>query len=594
MTSKETELLALLPIATSCIYAGLAAARLARAGARRERVACALLVLLCIRAVLAWPNCASPERFPVSFVWMLLPVMSILLAEARRRGATRSAGYALQAATGGLVTVCCGYALRSLLSARSGMGGIDFFAYLCFARDWLHGATGTGADARFLYFPGVYVFWRAALSLGHESLASLQWWCTLLVAMGGVLCATVVFRAARSWGWAAVAGSVEVIVALNFEATQGMTEPLAALPALAGVAAWGGAPLRARPGLLRAAALGAGLGTSIYCKQQAALLSLGFAGLLAANLGFKEPAGNLRFDTGPKEPSARDEWRVLVAVPAFAIAVLAMLFGLEGGWSALRAGLSFIGAYQANGSLVANLWNPQPMRPLLFSSAAAALVLVSTRTRDRSWRAACFLLASGAGGLLQFSVRGYPHYALLPIPMLLAGIALSGHLGYRFIKSRTNDWFLWRGAPFMLLAWLIASFATHSDLPLLSLGLGKTAALREWPYGFPAADALSTLKVPPGTGALVLPPEHAAVHFLLGTRASGWREAYFWANPAPREALEAVRDPAVRLVVQRLPLLEYLDVPVCPAAQCAEAAKALPSLGYVEVLRTEDASVWRR
>ena len=53
---------------------------------------------------------------------------------------------------------------RYLAAALPYIEGVDFFFYLCVARDFLHGAGGDSL-AKYGYFPGGYRYWEAVMAL---------------------------------------------------------------------------------------------------------------------------------------------------------------------------------------------------------------------------------------------------------------------------------------------------------------------------------------------------------------------------------------------------------------------------------------------
>ena len=65
-------------------------------------------------------------------------------------------------------------AIHYAVAARDTVEGVDFYYYVCFARDLASGANDVPV-ARYMYFPGVYLFWRSVLRVAGESLSALQW-----------------------------------------------------------------------------------------------------------------------------------------------------------------------------------------------------------------------------------------------------------------------------------------------------------------------------------------------------------------------------------------------------------------------------------
>ena len=545
-----------------------AAAVAARLALRRDRQAF-VLVPLCALGFLAWPGGLDPHESPITFVMLLAPLLAAaaLLLVWLKRPALGAAGAVL--------ALLCVYALRLWLSARPGIGGTDFFAYVCFSRDSL---DGVDLPQRFVYFPGVYLFWKAALLAGHRSLGTLQWWSAAVLLLGAVLAGAIAGRASRSIFLGLGVAGLQLALSLDLEGSRGMTEPLAVVPALVGLALWAGAPLTP----LNAAALGAGFGAAIYCKQQAALLAPGWLALVLLRLRTRD-----------------DSWRELLLVPAASALTLAALFALSGGVDAFTAGLGLVRAYQPAGfPFLVNIDEARHRMTPLFGCFLLALLgfLVLALRGDSSaqLRAAGVLLLGGASGLLQFRTRFYPHYALLPLPLMLCGVALIGHLLWLRLKAALPGALSEGALPLIFALALLGRAAARAELPVLSLQQ-KPETLEDWPYPLgAAAERLQELHLPPGEGAYVMPPVHDGAHFLLGTRAVGAREAYFWGSAHAGDALAAVSDARTRVVIVRPELPIDLERQVCDDAGCREAFQRLPSLGYREALRTRDVLVFRR
>lgn len=548
-------------LAAGALAWGYALVKAWRRGARDSRLLLAPLAFLLVDAWLAVPAGCAP-RLTFATLRLLSPALALAAFFASRRGAR----FGWLAHAGALAAAAL--AARSLWSVRYGLGGIDFFAYLDFARDALDGVAAT-ARQRLVYFPGVYLFWEAALLAASRALPGVQLWFAGTLFLGAALCGWAVFRVTRSLPAALGAGAIQLVFGLTLEARRGMTEAIALIPLLAGVGAWAGAPLRGRDGLLRACALGAGLGASIFFKQQVALLSLGWLALVALRAG---------------------GFRELFAVPLSAVLALLLLLVPTGGLDALRAGLLLVKSYPAEGSFVGNLAFLAPaLSPLLLYgglAAAAALLLAVRGFDDARLRAAAFCLLAAAVSLLQLRTRAYIHYTLLPLPMLVLGIACMGQLLLEKLPQHA-------ASAAVALAALAAPVLVQgrASLPLLT----QATALHDWPYGSPAQPILEELAPRArGLGAFVIPPVNGGVHFLLGTRALGWPQAYFWGAAETGDASKAVQDPQVRLVVVRRIFGRQVERQVCAAAGCDAALAALPALGYQRLIDSPDVIVWQR
>ena len=260
----------------------------------------------------------------------------------------------------GALAVAAFATARQLLAARPLVEGIDFYYYLCVARDLADGVDTS--PTRHFYFPGVYRFWRAVFALFGRSLPALQTAYIALLVANALAVAAVVWRGAGGAAPALLAGLWYLALCASIEGFAGPTEPLATLPVLVGLAAWGGEPLVGRRGLARALALGAGLGLGVYAKQLGGLLAVGAAAMPLMNLA--------------APPNRRHEWVCLAAIPAAATLVLLIGILAEGeGLTPLRLGLSFASDYAVQGTLRKNLLWIASHAPLL-SIASEALVAV--------------------------------------------------------------------------------------------------------------------------------------------------------------------------------------------------------------------------
>ncbi|MBS2021234.1 MAG: hypothetical protein JST92_02410, partial [Deltaproteobacteria bacterium] len=225
-----------------------------------------------------------------------------------------------------------GAALRLAWALAPSLAGVDFYAYVCFARD-LISPRGASA-ARFAYFPGVYVFWAAVMKLWGQSLRDLQQGYVTLLFTNAALCALLVFRALGRSSKGPLTPQARVLAGafafawcllldVPLEGFVGATEPIATLPFLLGLLAWGGAPLTGRAGSWRALALGLGIGLGVFGKQQALLVAFGWLALVPDVLG-------------PKPLHARS---TLLLIPIAAVGTLLSALQLSGGLSALVRGV---------------------------------------------------------------------------------------------------------------------------------------------------------------------------------------------------------------------------------------------------------------
>lgn len=367
-----------------------------------------------------------------------------------------------------------------------------------------------------------------------------------------------------------------LLLDFGLEGLIGATEPVATLPVLLGLWAWGGEPLRGRAGWWRALALGLALGLAVFVKQQAGLLALAWLGLL------------------PDWRARRHEPGPLLAIPAAASALLLLLLWRSGGLGALARGLDTARGYGvgADGAVGSSL--PVVLSLVAALAAAALLPLALRALAGEAWaRGAAFALAAGVAALGQLIVRDYRHYALLGLPLLcVAGVALIAQgLVRAGALQRGRELFAPLAAVQGALALAVALVPAEARSPSAFPQVPAT----EWPASRAAAADLEELRrqVAPGSQLVLLPPRRAAVHFLLGTRADRWPTGYFWGPPERGLALRVVRDPKVDAVLQVAPADGSDEVNVADFG-VPEALAALPALGYVPVFRGRDLVLWRR
>jgi hypothetical protein len=291
--------------------------------------------------------------------------------------------------------------------------------------------------------------------------------------------------------------------------------------------------------------------------------------------------------------------RLLLLVPACAAVTVALLFACDGGVKALQTGMRVVERYPSQGAFLGNVSGVHaatwPLGELaLFGALGVALLMARDRPAlaERWLRAGALCLAAGAFALIPFRRRGYAHYGLLPLPMLVAGVALIGQ-GFWEILGRRFGELTRRLAPLLAIAALVR-VAASSRLPFFSLSAPRAVPF-EWPLGA-AEEELKAIapRVAAGSGALVIPPMHAGVHFILGTRALGFPKVYFWGDAGHGDALLAARDPSVRLVVVRPHFIWGSEWALCDACDCAAAVHELPSLGYRKITDTPEIVIYQR
>ncbi|MCG8589170.1 MAG: hypothetical protein MJE66_07750 [Proteobacteria bacterium] len=410
--------------------------------------------------------------------------------------------------------------LRYAFAIHDHVGGVDFFFYVCNARDALANPDALPGHY-YAYFPGVYAFWKALWWLGDGALPVLQAGALVLLAANALVLAAVVGRMTRSWPLAAFAGLWYAVACFRFGGQGAFTEPLATLPVLLGWLAWAGQPLSDRRGWALSLVLGLALGLALYAKQQAGLLSLGALALLVTRFG------------GRPSPHA---WGPLVLLPFAAAGAAAVGIALEGeGLAPLERGLASVSGYQARGSFGANLLrNAGRDESAAFALAAASLGWAALRYRRLQQREPTepwleltgFAVIGALACLWQYKTRRYDHYALLALPgVILATTVLYARVVRPWLSQR-------RRVLREVLPWVLAAVPLCWALP-------DASGLKPWGVVLPAGwvpdrpwfrepDVAADLErlrasgvVAPGEAVSVFPPRHNSLHYFLDTHQPG-------------------------------------------------------------------------
>jgi hypothetical protein len=199
------------------------------------------------------------------------------------------------------------------------------------------------------------------------------------------------------------------------------------------------------------------------------------------------------------------------------------------------------------------------------------------------WAAlASFALLAGLVGLVQFSRRGYLHYALLPLPLLIVAITLVAGALVRRLPERVAVW--------------SETSLVVAALAWLTLGQGAVSAPPAPWRARPdiAADlvALESL-LQPGEDLLLIPPRRNEIHFHLGTRSQSFAPGYTWG--AARGELEAaVRRPELDAVLVLRRGLDKTDSVTWRTLECDRAVLALGPAGFRPVAKLRVSTLFRR
>lgn len=475
----------------------------------------------------------------------------------------------------GALAVAALSSARQLIAARPRVEGIDLYYYLCVARDLADGVATS--ETRHFYFPGVYRFWRAVFALFGRSFPAIQTAYVGLLAANAVAIAAVVWRGAGRAAPALLAGLWYLALCSSLEGFAGATEPLATLPVLVGLAAWGGEPLVGRRGLARALALGAGLGLGVYAKQLGGLLAVGAAAMPLMNLAVPR--------------NRRHEWACLAVIPAAAALVLLIGILAEGeGLAPLGLGLSFASGYQAQGTPREHLRWIASYAPLL-TVAATLLVIAAPLALLPRWRPllgerwaalAGFSLLAGLVALVQFSKRHYLHYALLSGPLLIVAVTLVATALVRRLPARAA-------------VWSEATLVVAAVVGLTLAHRGEAPQPAPWRAQSDIAADLVALKsqLQPGEDLLIIPPRRNEIHFHLGTRSQSFAPGYTW-GPGRGQLEAAVRKPELDAVLVLRRRLDKTDAASWRLLECDRAVAALGPAGFRPVAKLRASTLFRR
>jgi hypothetical protein len=540
-----------------------------------------------VAAAVMWPAALSPTARPLGALTVYLAIAAIPAAIAERADPGGMAGRVAtlwrQALIAGWLAVSVFAALRWVTAIRPLIEGVDFYAYVAFARDLARGASDVTLE-RYHYFPGAFTFWRAAVLIGDGSLTVLQWSYLALLGANAVVAAVVVTRAVRSVAAGMVTALWYAQSCVRYEGFYGTTEPLVTLPVLLGLLVWAGAPLVGVSGLARAVVLGVGLGAGVYAKQQGSLLAAGWLFVVAANLA------------RPRE--RRWPWLAVSIVPVAAVAAFVGLILVEGhGFTPIAVGWARAREYGGQSGFLEHIVALGLASSLLWPGAVAALIAwvgltarARTRTLDDS-PALAILGFAGVAGLttaVQFAWRGYGHYVLLGAPFLAIAVVTAAVIAGRLVAENMR-------APLLLRFLALGVAAAPVVAWPLSLA-GAPFHPAAWRAQPDVARDIAAIRgvVRPGEDVLVLPPRRNELHLMLGTRARSYEGGYWWA-PAEGMTARAVRSSRLDAVIVIHPdRLDPTDRMVCQWHACDQTAHDLPRWGFRPVIELPTMTVWRR
>ncbi|HZS32599.1 MAG TPA: hypothetical protein VFC42_04410 [Methylomirabilota bacterium] len=479
----------------------------------------------------------------------------------------------------------CVLAVLFLVRSRPFVGGVDFLDYALYSRDLASNVPDV-PRARYVFFPGVYVFWSSVIRWFGVDLAPLQRAHIGVLAVDAALIVAIAHAITRKVGLSLIAAPGYVFVAWRLEGLAGTTEPLGTIPFLGGLYCWVLARRADRP-LLANALLGFGLGLTLFMKQQGGLLWLGILGLLAERRGGR---------------GARSRMLSLPMLSLVACGTFLASMAIEGGGiAALRAGIEKAVSYPARGSPLENLLQALdrcgPFGPLLGLGAGLWVVMLCRRNGDA--KTECFASTLGVtvfsaiGALLQYWTRPYLHYALYALPSLV----MTGVLAVYRIQLALQDWASSRILRHSLGA-LIAS--------LLVLASGEVLAdavvISGWPSGSTFQAMLERRYAPlcryvrAGEDVLLIPSRQNGFHWVCRTRAirRRWGYGFNLDNNRVENVLHTLEQTPYRSVVVVDANLSWFERTVFSHGDWRPVTLLLSRRGFRAVAHTDAATLYQR
>jgi hypothetical protein len=478
------------------------------------------------------------------------------------------------------------------INAIPWLEGVDLYVLIAVARDSLNNPNDVD-DTRYFYFPGAFMFWRMVLGMFGHSWPVIKPAYAAVLAANTALVVVLTLRAGGGRRLAVYSAFFYLLLASRLEGFAGLIEPICTIPLLAGLAVWRGSTLAGSRGLMKALALGSGIGLALYVKQQAGLLALGYVTLI--------PYAFAKF------ADQRHGAVQLLAIPLSAVFVLLVAVLAEGrGLLPLSIGLTALSEYSSQGTLVSNLkWVWQNLGAglqLIFVISLSAFCIVATTRRRREilftpwFRVAIFLIVAALASLIQFQKRPYLHYALLTAAMAAPGIALILRGIISNLPGSLRNKIVLQPLLLLILMLPFVRPTTASSGVLYFFPLRTTQPVEFYPIrrADPAVSQdLETARrfLRPGEDVLVLPPRRNEVHLTLGTRSRSYPHGYRW---APADAAVVVQSESLDGVVVLKPPLDSTDVATWNYTNSAAAVAALPLHGFVRIADLERMSIWRR
>ena len=400
--------------------------------------------------------------------------------------------------------------IRYLMISRVMVGGVDWYYYLCYSRDMVN--SHPVAENAYSYFPGVYVFWTSVMRLVGQELPALQSFFQLALIAVCLLTGWIVRQHTDCKVLTLFSIFWTFVLLTKFDGLTGVTESLAVAPWLIGLLLWRGQPLDHHQPLWRIGLFGAAIGFTVFTKQQAGLLSLGFAYLIAEQL---------------QKTNKPHVWKHLLFVPATAgITLVLLVLGQGNGLSPLVMGVKTAGQYGTEQSWLLNLYTQVRHDESLWITISIASVLflgrkrwISTNptTNQPSWRLIGFSLVAILATLLQFRARPFHHYMLLSIPAMVIACSITYYHYRSWLKDSKRKRIIVGAILILPCIW----FAPYNDsYHPLRLSMPNTT---QWDRQHTAVHDPNTeamiarleKQIPAASRMLIMPGQYNHIHFAL-------------------------------------------------------------------------------
>lgn len=420
------------------------------------------------------------------------------------------------------------------------VSGVDFLFYLLTSRDLLSGIEPNPYN--YIYFPGVYEFWKAAYRLADGSLNKIQWSYLSVVIANGILVGLILLRSCRNKLLALFGSSCYLILASRSEAVFGITEPLATLPMLFAMLLIFPSP---KLDYLKLSVLGLGIASAIFMKQQCGLVALGVIGLMIAET---PESNNIRGKILTYLPRG-------IFLTAASLAFLFVLFQLHGsGVPRILMGIKAVGDYESSGNFIKHLigFNRALHGYLVLFFVVGFYILFSKD--DRKYKPnsnlILFCFVGAFFSLVQFWKRGYLHYGLIPLPFMIIAVSAFlplvkwehwlARIKLKISALRLSSVGLMHAFMSVFTSMIFVSTGVFSSFfkPLPDTSIGSSALANE-----------ICQHLQPGADVFVYPAIYNEVHWLCKTRLVSSPLSYGW-HPIDRQLMARIIDsPTINAVV---------------------------------------------